>query len=206
MFLDEILVQQEIERSRGDKGQRLEEIKEEILKKQREQKPIPEFVEELRNGSVTLGGRTYRCEQKQVLEGAVSVLLLPDDVEQVIENKPAAHIQYRSLQIGETVFYVDSPVMIKDEQEYQNSLVQELKRGQIPYQPIDTGHMKQGKQTICYATGITVNVAGALFIINYFITGRPGFVSGNLICKLQERFTFENFFLAKLCLMGETDD
>ena len=57
MFLDEILVQQEIERSRGDKGQRLEEIKEEILKKQREQKPIPEFVEELRNGSVTLGGR-----------------------------------------------------------------------------------------------------------------------------------------------------
>ena len=172
MFLDEILVQQEIERSRGDKGQRLEEIKEEILKKQREQKPIPEFVEELRNGSVTLGGRTYRCEQKQVLEGAVSVLLLPDDVEQ----------------------------------EYQNSLVQELKRGQIPYQPIDTGHMKQGKQTICYATGITVNAAGALFIINYFITGRPGFVSGNLICKLQERFTFENFFLAKLCLMGETDD
>ena len=119
MFLDEILVQQEIERSRGDKGQRLEEIKEEILKKQREQKPIPEFVEELRNGSVTLGGRTYRCEQKQVLEGAVSVLLLPDDVEQVIENKPAAHIQYRSLQIGETVFYVDSPVMIKDEQEYR---------------------------------------------------------------------------------------
>lgn len=203
VFLDEILVQKEMERTRRNNGQRLEEIKEEILKKEREQKIIPEFITEIRNGIVTIEGKDYRCERKVVLDGAASIIIFPDDVEQIIENKPAAHIQYRTLLIGENIFYIQAPIVIKDEQEYQQNLKELLQKEHVTYQPIDTGNFMAGSQKVCYVTGITANIAGMLFTINYFYMDKSGFTSGNFTCKLLDRFTFENFFLAKLYLMGE---
>lgn len=203
MFLDEILVQKEIERTQKGTDQRFEEIKAEILQKEKDQKAISEYILELKNEIVIIGDIEYKCKKIKVLDEAAVIYNFQDDLVQLFEEKPIASVLYRTLEISATVSFLQMPIIIKNEQEYQQTLKKQLRASEVPYEPVDSGNLISGSTKIFYATGITYNAAGGLYIINYFYLKKNGFVTGSFTCKLLERYTFENLFLAMLHLLCE---
>lgn len=206
MFLDEILVQKEIERTQKGSKQKYEEIKAEILQKEKEQKAIYEYLLELQKEIVIIGDKEYKCKKIEVLDDAATLYIFQDDLAQLFEEKPVASVLYRTLEISATVSFLQMPVIVKNEHEYQQILKEQLYAADVPYQPVDSSNLISNNTKIFYATGITYNAAGGMYIINYFYLKEKGFVSGSFTCKLLERYTFENLFLAMLQLMCEENN
>lgn len=204
MFLDEKLVQIELEKNRKQERESwLEETREKILRQEREQKSISEYAEEIRKGIVTIDNKEYRCEKIELLDGHMTTYVFPDDVERIQQEKSVASIAYRTMETGANFMRIHGALAIKDEEEFQRKLKAQLTGSQVLYQPLDTGNIKSGKKRIHYAAGITASSAGGVFILHFYYADKKGFVTGNYTCRLLNRYSYEHLFKAMLQLMCE---
>lgn len=203
MFLDEILVQMETDGSQKQTGRNYDEIKEEILRKEREQKPISEFILELNSGCVVIGEKRYLCEKRRVLSDRANMFLFAEDLAQLDEETNTVNVSYLTLEIACTLGFLQAPSVVKNETEYQKLLKKQLDSLKIPYEPVDVGNFSFGNQKIRYVSGITTNMVGGLFTINYYIEEQNHTLAGSFTCKLLERYTFEHLFMAMMQLLLE---
>lgn len=64
MFLDEKLLQIEIEQEKREKQEKhLEEIKQNFIRQEKEQKSIDDWISELKQKTILLDGKEYLCEK-----------------------------------------------------------------------------------------------------------------------------------------------
>lgn len=207
MDFDEKLLQLEKERDQKEDQKKLwQEKKEEILRQEREQKPVEDFVSEIRSGAVTIDGREYCCERKTLLNGDAATYIFPEDAVKIIEENNVATVFYNELEAGTNLTFLRVPVVIKNENVFQKKLAEQYKKDKIDYLPLETGSLVSGKRKICYATGVTTSAVGGIFIINFFSIGKKGTVTGNYTCRLARRYSFEHLFLAMLLMMFEEED
>lgn len=206
MFLDEKLLQLELERVREEDRERLlEETKELILKQEREQKSVDQAVAELKSGVAVIDGKEFKSEITGLLKGNAVTFVFPEDVEQIIEENNISTVFYKTLEIGANLTYLKVPLAIKNENMFQTKLAEQYAGEKITYYPLETGNLRSGNKTIRYAAGVTTSAAGGIFIINFYYTGHRGTVTGNYTCRLIKRYTFQNLFIAMLQLMCEEE-
>ena len=191
MFYDELLVKKEIEEGQK-KADRRREIREEIVRQQRQQKEIRAYMEELQAGIVEIAGRRYACEKKEALGGAACLYVFSEDIEQIRLEKTAASVIFHRLAAACCVQYLPR-------------LSQRLRDTGIFYEPVEEGSLLSGKRRICYACGVSANASGGVYAVNYYFPVERGFVTGSFSCKLCDRFVFAHLFLAMLRLMCMTE-
>lgn len=210
MFLDEKLVQMELRRNAKEEGreeaERMEMLKEEILRQERDQKPISDFIRELKAGIVDIDGIKYLDEKQDFLNKYSRLYVFRDDVEQIIQNEGSVTVVYQTLGMAINLMWIHAPMVMKDEKEYQKKMEEQLKKGRIPYHPLDTGRLKSGETTICYASGITAGPIGNVLSIHFYYKAKEGFIVGSYTCELLKRYSFEHLFLAMLHLICEEED
>lgn len=204
MFYGELLVKKEIEEGQK-KADRRREIREEIVRQQRQQKEIRAYMEELQAGIVEIAGRRYACEKKEALGGAACLYVFSEDIEQIRLEKTAASVIFHRLAAACCVQYLPMEISITQEKEYHDRLSQRLRDTGIFYEPVEEGSLLSGKRRICYACGVSANASGGVYAVNYYFPVERGFVTGSFSCKLCDRFVFAHLFLAMLRLMCMTE-
>jgi len=198
MFLDEKLVQAELKRqAKPDDMGETERAIEEIRRQEAGQKTVNQFIDELKAGVVVIDELAYRCEKQGQL------YIFSDDIEKNVKQENAVIISYKTLEMGINLMYLMSPLVIKNEKEYQKQM--HFRQNGVPYYPVDTGKLKSGVTKIFYATGLTTSPIGGIFVLHYYFKTKAGFASGNYTCRLLKRYSFEHLFLAMLHLMCEEE-
>lgn len=206
MFLDEKLLQIEIEQEKREKQEKhLEEIKQNFIRQEKEQKSIDDWISELKQKTILLDGKEYLCEKNLLLNQHVEVFTLSDDVERIIEENNIATIFYRTLEIGTNITFWDQPAVIKNETEFQQKLTDQYLKDKITYYPLETGNFLSTESKVCYAEGILTSAVGGIFINNFYCSKKEGTITGNYTCTLLKRYSFEHLFRAMICLMFEED-
>jgi len=207
MYLDEKLVQIELKKSAvPDSNEEIERIKEEILRQEREQKPIADFVAELNDQKVVIRGMEYDCEKQSFLNGHIGLYMFPQDIEKIMEEDQAVSIVYNTLEAGVNLMLVKGPLVIKNEKEYQNKMKEQFRKDKISYAPLDTGRLRCGDTKVSYASGITTSTVGGVFVIHFYYPCKAGIILGSFTCQLLERYTFEHLFLAMLETISRKED
>lgn len=210
MFLDEKLIQMELRRKAKEESreeaERVEMLKEEILRQERDQKPISDFIRELKAGIVDIDGIKYLDEKQDFFNQYSRLYVFRDDVEQIIQNEGSVTVVYKTLEMAINLMWIHAPMVIKDEKEYQKKMEEQLKQDRIPYHPLDTGRLQSGETTVCYASGITAGPIGHVLSIHFYYKAKEGFMVGSYTCELLKRYSFEHLFLAMLHLICEEND
>lgn len=207
MFLDEELVQIELKRNtKPEENEEREKIKEDILRQEKEQKPIPDFINELTSGKIIIDGIEYSCEKSSFFENRSILFICNDDVEKTIQNTQGLTVIYKTLEMGINLTIMNAPLAIKNVREYQKKLSAHMRQNNVPYIPVDTGTLYSGKTLISYATGITTSPIGGIYIIHFYYKSKGAVISGNYTCRLLRRYSFEHFFLAMLHLICEEEN
>ncbi len=113
MHLDEKLLQMRMESKKQEEVKKhLQDIKEDILRQEREQKPIQEWVRELTCNLVDIKGVKYVCEKKRVVDNHIGIYIFPEDVEKIIEDSNVATIIHHTLEIGINVTFLNQSAVL----------------------------------------------------------------------------------------------
>ncbi len=206
MFLDEKLLQIEAEKKKREKSEkRLQEIKDDILKQEREQKSVEDWIRELDCGLVEINGKELVCEKKKVADNRIGIFVFPEDMERIIEENHVATVIYRTLEIGTNVTFLNQPSVIKNQKEFQDKLVKQYLQDKRTYHPLESGVLTSGKYKICFAEGIVTSAAGGVFVNHFLCGGKKRAIIGDHTCRLIQRYSFGNLFRAMLTKMFEED-
>ncbi len=207
MYLDEKLLQMEADQEKRKKHEKhVNEIKEELIRQEQEQKSVDDWISELRQKKVTIDDREYSCEKKPLLNQRVAAFIFSDDVARIIEENDIATVFYKSLEIGTNITSLKQPAVIKNETEFQEKLCEQYLRDRINYSPIKTGKFLLAGRKVYYAEGILTSAAGGVFINNFFCSGKKRTITGNYTCVLRKRYSYEHLFRAMIHLMFEEDN
>lgn len=199
MLLDEKLLQIEREKAKKEKREkRIQEIREDFLRQEREQKPVQKWMEELKNGKVTIDGKELLCETINLFDENIPVYVFPEDVARIIDENHFAIVAYRELEIGTNLTFFKESLCVENEMLFQQKLSEQYKTDKLTYYPMDTGKINSAHRELCYAAGIITSAAGGVWIINYYYQEKDGIVMGNYTCPLVKRFLFEHLFVAML--------
>lgn len=206
MFLDEKLLQKEIENKKQENLKKhLQDIKEDIAQQEREQKSVEDWIRELECKLVEINGKKYECEKKRVAGNHISIFVFPEDVEKIIEDHNVATVIYRTLEIGTNTTFLNQPSVIKNQKEFQFKLIKQYSQDKLTYCPLESGVLVSGKYKICFAEGVVTSAVGGVFINNFVCSGKKRAIIGNYSCRLVQRYTFGNLFRAMLTKMFEED-
>lgn len=206
MFLDETILQKEIEnKKRDDLKKRLQDVKEDIFRQEREQKSVEDWIQELNCKLVEINGKKFVCEKKKVAGNHISIFIFPEDVEKIIEDQNVATIIYRTLEIGTNATFLNQPSVIRNQKEFQDKLIKQYLQDKITYCPLESGVLESGKYKICFAEGVVTSAIGGVFINNFICSGKKRAIIGNYSCRLVQRYAFGNLFRAMLIKMFEED-
>lgn len=206
MYLDEKLLQKEIQdKKREERKKHIQDIKEEILRQEREQKPVEDWIHELDCKLVDINGKQLVCEKKKVMGNHISIFIFPEDVEKIIENNNAATVVYRTLDIATNTGILHQPIVIRNQKEFQDILIKQYAQDKLSYSPLESGILESGKYKICFAEGSMTSAIGGVFINNFVCSGKKRAVIGNYTCRLVQRYSYKNLFRAMLTKMFEED-
>ncbi len=207
MFLDEQLLRAEYSRKEQEKReQHLTEIREDILRQEREQKTVEERICELKLGRVELDGREFQCEKRCLLNSRTPVFVFPEDVDRIMEENNVATVFYRTLEIGTNLTFINQPAVIKNEAEFQKKITEQYFRDKLTYYPLETGNFRSGNYRICCAEGALASAVGGVFINNFYCSGKKRTITGNYTCRLAKRYTFGHLFQAMISRMFQEDE
>lgn len=207
MFLDEELVQIELRRNtKPEENEERDKIKKDILRQEKEQKPIPDLINELTSGKIIIDEIEYPCEKVSYFENRSNLYICSDDVEKTIQNVQGLTVIYKTLEIGINLTFMKAPLAIKNVREYQKKLSAHMKQSNVPYIPMDTDTLYSGETLISYATGITTSSVGGIYIIHFYYKNKGAVISGNYTCRLLRRYSFEHLFLAMLHLICKEEN
>lgn len=206
MFLDEKLLQIKAEQEKREKQEKhLQEIREEFIRKDREQKSVEDWICDLKQKIITIEGKEFLCEKKLLLNQHVEVFIFPEDVARIFEENNVATVFYQTLEIGTNITFLKQPAVVKNEIEFQEKLTKQYLKDKLTYYPLETGSIPLGKDKVCYAEGILTSAVGGIFINNFFHSRKKRTIIGNYTCKLLKRYSFEHLFRAMLTLIFEED-
>ena len=206
MFLDEQLLQKEIENEKRENLEKhLQDIKEDISRQEREQKSVDDWIREIDCKLVDINGKKLVSEKKRVAGNHISIFVFPEDVEKIIEDQNVATVIYRTLEIGTNTTFFNQPSVIKNQKEFQAKLIKQYAQDKLTYSPLESGILESGKYKICFAEGVVTSAIGGVFINNFFCSGKKRAIIGNYSCRLVQRYTFRNLFRAMLTKMFEED-
>ncbi len=206
MFLDEKLVQIELKRTaKSDGNEELEKMKAEIIRQEREQKTILDFIYELRSGKMIVEGLEFPCEKRTYFNQLASLYICQDDLEKIIENEQGITVIYKTLEMGVNLTIIKEPMVIKSEKEYQKKMSEHLRQNNVPYYPVTAGKINSGKTKVFYASGITTSPIGGIYTVHFYYKRKGIVVIGNYSCRLLSRYFYEHLFLAMLQLICEEE-
>lgn len=206
MFLDEKLVKSELKRNaKPDDNEEIERLKEEILRQEKEQRPVSEFIGELRAGKLIVDEVEFTCERTAFFEERSYLYLCREDMERMLHNEPGFTVIYKTLEMGINLAYMKEPMVIKNEKEYQKQMKEHLRRNQVPYYPVNTGRLTSGGTRISYASGITTSSIGGIYVVHFYYKRKGHVMLGSFSCSLLRRYSFEHLFMAMLHLICEEE-
>lgn len=206
MLLDEKLLQIEAEQEKREKQEKhLEEIKEDFIRQEQEQKSVDDWVYELKQKKLIVDDKEYMCEKKPLLNRRAAAIILSDDVARIIEENNIATVFYRSLEIGTNITFLDQLAVIKNDMEFQEKLTEQYLRDKLTYCPLETGKFISAKRKVYYAEGVLTSAAGGVFINNFYCSGKKETITGNYTCVLVRRYSYENLFRAMIRFMFGED-
>lgn len=206
MFLDEKLLQKQVENKKQEElKKQLQDVKEDIFRQEQEQKSVEDWIREIDCKLVEISGKKFVCEKKKVAGNHIGIFILPEDVETIIEDHNVVTVIYRTLEIGTNTTFLNQPSVIKNHKEFQEKLIKQYSQDKVTYCPVESGILESGKYKICYAEGIMTSAIGGIFINNFICSGKKRAVIGNYSCRLVQRYTFGNLFKAMLTKMFEED-
>ena len=205
MFLDEKLLQIEAEKKKREtQEKRLQEIREDILRQEQEQKSVEDWIIELKHKTVEIDGQHFICEKKSVLNHHASVFVFPEEVDRIFEENNVVTVFYRTMEIGTNLTFLNQPAATKDEADFQEKITKQYANNKLTYQPLETGNLRSGGYRVCYAEGILNSAVGGIFVNNFYCSGKKRTITGNYTCLLLKRYFFGNLFRAMISLMFET--
>lgn len=206
MFLDEKLLQTESKRKQQEKQERhLTEIREDILRQEKEQKTVEERISELKRKTVEIEGREFQCEKRRLLDSRIPVFVFPEDVDRIMEENNVATVLYKTLEIGSNFTFIHQPAVIKNETEFQKKITEQYFKDKLTYYPLETGNFQSGNYRICYAEGVLTSAVGGVFINNFYCSGKKRTITGNYTCRVAKRYAFEHLFQAMISQMFQED-
>ncbi len=202
MFLDEKLLQNELEkRKQEEREKQVQEIKEDISRQEREQKSVEDWICELDRELVEIHGKKYACEKKRVAGNHINIFIFPEDVERIMEEGNVATVVYRTLEIGTNTTFLNRPSVIKSHKEFKDKLALQYQQEKRTYYPLESGVLVSGNYKVCFAEGVFPSAIGGMFVNNFFCGGNKRTIIGNYTCRLTARYTYGNLFRAMLTQM-----
>lgn len=202
MFLDEKLLQAELDkRKREEQEKQVQEIKEDISRQEREQKSVEDWIRELECKSVDIHGKKYACERKRVAGNHINIFIFPECVERIMEEGNVATVVYRTLEIGTNATFLNRPSVIKSHKEFKDKLALQYQQEKRTYYPLESGVLVSGNYKVCFAEGVFPSAIGGMFVNNFFCGGNKRTIIGNYTCRLTARYTYGNLFRAMLTQM-----
>jgi|GEM_PF-2618550 len=198
-MLDEKIIKEEYERIKVSReADRDEEIRKRILEKEKNQKSVSLFFEEIANGSTELNGVSYLTEKRSCFEERVNLALFSEDIELLNESEQMLSVCFKQAEFSINIFYSKDPLDQFTQKEYVKRMSEQAKQQKLQLVPVENGELVSQQQKIYYNSVIMDTAAATLFILNFHCVRKHDGILGNFTCQLRNRFPYENLFKATI--------
>ena len=197
-MLDEQLIKKEVQANRAaSEEEKTKTIMSELIERQKNQKAIPTFFEEMSKGTVELDQKQYKTEKRKLFQDRINLIVFPEDIESYNVQDQMVVVIYKELEFSVNVYDAKTIMNPMQGEDYQLQIMKQVRECEMTYEPIESGELCSGPHSFTYASGIINSKEGYLFTMSFYSPSVSGIV-GSFTSRLRKRFPYENLFRAML--------
>jgi len=207
LALDEVLIQKEADAIRHEKSVRQDkDIINKLKEKEKNQKSISDYYQEIKNGFVQIDDTQFEIKLQRFFNNALKVPIIADDIGSIESREDFALVNYTNLETSLNLFYTKEKIAEISHDVYQEAALRQAKQMGVMYEPVESGNIVSGNNTLIFSSAITESEIGYLFCLSFYGGTVQSSLLGSFTCRLRKQYSYQNLFKAMMQCFYEMEE